>query len=186
VTPVSIRPTVEDRRRLWSIGPGAPRPVRARYPRLGWHFGHTSQRMITGALVQLGVGALLLVLTHGLPQHADQTGAVVGTGLLLRGGYRLIRAQLDRRSPVTVTGTVLWLGVWRTRTTGRATPRKPSSYYLTVDSGLDRTVAWSLTPDQYRLCHVGDTVQLTAEPWSRRVTRLRTLKRARRPRPAPS
>jgi hypothetical protein len=131
----------------------------------------------------LGGGLLLVVLTPGWAEGADLVGAVAGWALVARGGYRLVRLWHDARAPVTVTGKVLDVQVWKTRSEGRTHPRPPWLYRLVVDDGSDDATWWALPAAQLRSYPPGATVRLTARRWTRLVLPDRRPPR-RRARPA--
>jgi hypothetical protein len=119
----------------------------------------------------------------GLDALSGDGGSPVETGILVvafacigRGIYRLARAVTDTLGVRTLTGEVLWIAPWKTRT--KDDEAITYLYYLAVDDGTsDRTTAWAL-PQDLRSKHpyqVGRSVELTVRPWSRRVTAARAV-----------
>lgn len=137
--------------------------VRRRY---GRHYGYPVRRAVLGSLVMLVGGGALALLTRGFADHADLVGAVVGTGLALRGGYRLVRLGTDRT--VTVTGEVLLVEPWRVRGRTRTSPGVPWVYRLALDDGG----VWAVPKAWHFRCRVGTRVRVTGRRWSRYVERI--------------
>jgi hypothetical protein len=76
---------------------------------------------------------------------------VTGWALLARGGYRLVRLWHDARAPVTVTGQVLDVQPWKTRSQGKAKPPLVWLYRLVIDDGRhNNATGWALPADQLR------------------------------------
>src|SRR5205823_10264277 len=98
----------------------------------------------------LGIAVLRYrhLVTDRTPDLADLVILLIGAGLVLRGGYRLVRAVVDLATPLTLTGEVLWTEVWRSTKSSQNSESRPWLYYLAVDDGSDgRTTAWGL-PDE--------------------------------------
>ncbi len=131
-------------------------------------YGYPGRRLLAGSLALLLGGVGLALVTRGFADHADLAGAVVGTALALRGGYRLLRLWTDRRWPVPVAGRIVAIEPWRSRTRGRGHPDVVWLHRILVDEGT-RTTAWAArVPHGYR---VGQTVTLTGLPWRREIVR---------------
>ncbi|MCL6641180.1 MAG: DUF2207 domain-containing protein, partial [Candidatus Rokubacteria bacterium] len=178
-----------DRRRPWSSYGGAWRRVRVRYPRFGPHYGQTAPTLMSRAALAIGAGYLLVRwwrsfvgdVASSLPEALDRAtdpvalaGFGLGLALLAYGSYAIVRTVVDLAAPVTVTGQVLWVEVWKTGSGGENEPPRPVLYYLAVDDGTkDRTTAWGLPAQWSGRCAAGDTVTITSRRWSRRVTALR-------------
>lgn len=176
-----------DRRRVWSSYGGRWRRVRVRYPRFWRRYGRTVPSLLLAALLTALAGGLL-VRYHRLPaefdppSHAASTAALwLGVMLLIRGGYRAVRSLVDMATTRTITGEVLWLEVWRTRSQGKNRPSVPWLHYLAVDDGTgDRTASWALPHGTTGpRCRDGDTVTIRVRPWSRRVAELTVVERGR-------
>ncbi len=115
-------------------------------------------------------------------RHLDPWGLLLPAILLLGAGslawavHRVVRTALGALSPVTFEGEVLWLAVARNDVRGEHNEIKiPVIYYLAVDDGTvtskgHRTTAWALPAEMSSACTPGDVVQVTARPYSRRVT----------------
>jgi hypothetical protein len=184
-----------DRKLVWSSYGQQWRRVRVRYPRFWLRYGRSAPSLLLTALFTLVAGGML-VRFHGvladlgpsgeaeLDRGLDVAGRValwVGVLLLVRGGYRVVRTLVDFATTRTITGQVLWLEVWRTRSQGKNRPRVPWLHYLAVDDGrTDRTTAWGLPHGQTgQTCRDGDTVTIAVRPWSRRVVELTIVERGR-------
>jgi hypothetical protein len=183
-----------DRRRVWSGYGGRWRRVRVRYPRFWGRYGRGVPSLLLAALLTVLVGGVLVRYHQepagldGLVEGGDQwlvtagrVMLVLGWLLVARGGYRLVRTVLDLMTTRTITGEVLWLEVWRTRSQGKDRPRVPWLHYLAVDDGsADRTTAWGLPHSTAgSRCRDGDTVTVRVRPWSRRVVDLTLVERGR-------
>jgi predicted membrane protein DUF2207 len=173
-----------NRRRVWSSFGGTWHRVRVRYPKLWPHHGQTPVPLILKAVGVAAVGFLILryrnvpheVSPGGYVGSVDLVVYAVGLTLLLGGAYRLVRTIVDTAAPVTLTGEVLWLEVWKSTSGGEDSPARPWLYYLAVDDGHDdRTVAWGLPATMHGQCQVGDVVEMTARRWTRRVVRVRLV-----------
>jgi hypothetical protein len=163
-----------NRRRVWSSFGGAWHRVRVRYPTFWGRYGKTAPRLVTWAVVNVVAGAVVLryrgAVTARVPDVADLVTLLLGVGLVVRGGYRLVRALADLGTQATFTGEVLWTQVWRSRSRNRNEPSVPWLYYFAVDDGGDdRTTAWGLPAELHGRCQVGDVVRVTVRRWSRRV-----------------
>jgi Predicted membrane protein (DUF2207) len=175
-----------DRKLVWSSYGDQWRRVRVRYPRLWSRYGKTAPALVVPAVLTLIAGGLL-VWYHRLPAELDLSGAVatgalvLGVLLLVRGGYRAVRGLVDLATTRTITGQVLWLEVWRTKSQGENRPSVPWLHYLAVDDGrADRTTAWGLPQGESGpQCRDGDTVTIRVRPWSRRVIALTMVERGR-------
>jgi hypothetical protein len=170
-----------NRRRVWSSFGGAWHRVRVRYPSFWGRYGKTATRLITWAVLTMVAGAAVLrargaVVPSGPSSAHDLVGlvtALLGVGLLARGGYRLVRVLVDLATEVTLTGEVLWVQVWKSASRGNDQPAVPWLYSFAVDDGsADRTTAWGLPAQLHGRCEVGDIVRLRARRWSRRVVDL--------------
>jgi hypothetical protein len=182
-----------DRRRVWSSYGGRWRRVRVRYPRFWGRYGRGIPSLLLTALLAVLVGGLL-VRYHGEPAGLELVGEgdprlvtagrvmlVLGWLLVVRGAYRVVRTVLDLATTRAITGEVLWLEVWRTRSQGENRPRVPWLHYLAVDDGRgDKTTAWGLPHGTFGpRCRDGDTVTVRVRPWSRRVVELTLVERGR-------
>jgi Predicted membrane protein (DUF2207) C-terminal domain len=185
-----------NRRRVWSSFGGTWHRVRVSYPRFWPRYGRTGPSMIVKGLLSGGAGVLLLyfwaravagaarqpyVAGHPLSRFADPVRVVgLGIGLVLvgYGGYVLIRMIIDLATPVTITGQVLWLQLWRSTRGGEDSPPRPVLHYLAVDDGSDdRTRAWALPSAMAGRCDTGDTIRMTARRWTRRVGEVTVVQR---------
>jgi Predicted membrane protein (DUF2207) len=146
---------VGDRRNVWSSYRGGWRRIKVRYPAAWpWSAG-TTRAVVLRAVLIMAVGTVVVAVT-GLTGRFS----LPGYALFVGGSYVLVRAALDARWPVNVTGQVLVRRTWRS----------DGLDYLVIDDGTaDETTAWGL-PGQWRgLCHDGDIVTITARSWTRRV-----------------
>ncbi|MGC9665711.1 DUF2207 family protein [Planosporangium sp. 12N6] len=177
-----------DRKRVWSSFGGTWHRVRVRYPRIGSRYGSKAGPLILWAVVAIAAGYGVMRLRpdvvdalSGSTRFWTALGtALLGVGLLVRGGYRLVRTIVDLASPLTVTGEALWIEVWKATGGGKDRPPTPWLYYLAVDDGsTERTTAWGLPADLYGRCGVGDVVRLTARRWSRRIVDLSVVEKGR-------
>jgi hypothetical protein len=177
-----------DRRWVWSSHGGNWRRVRVRYPRLWRRYGKSVPRLLGRSAVGLLVGTAMVRL-HGGPAQLETApglesagaGLHVASNVLLigglvligYGGYVLIRTLLDLVTVRTITGEVLWIQVWRTRSGNNERAPVPWLDYLAVDDGTsDRTTAWGLPRGPLGTCQDRDTVTIRVRPWSRRVVSL--------------
>lgn len=185
-----------NRRRVWSSFGGSWHRVRVSYPRFWPRYGKTAPNMVTKALFAGGIGLLLLyfwtravanvakqsfVADHPVARFADPVRvAGLGIGLVLAayGGYVLLRMVIDLAAPVTITGQVLWMQLWRSTSGGENSPPRPVLYYLAVDDGGDdRTRAWALPAGMAGRCQDGDTITMTVRRWTRTVKDLTVVER---------
>jgi Predicted membrane protein (DUF2207) len=166
-----------DRKLVWSSYGDQWRRVRVRYPRLWSRYGQTASSIVVPAVFSVVAGGLLVWYNQALadldlPAYAVTGALVLGILLLARGGYRAVRGLVDLATTRTITGQVLWVEVWRTKSQGENRPSVPWLHYLAVDDGrADRTTAWGL-PKELGHCRDGDTVTIRVRPWSRRVVTL--------------
>jgi hypothetical protein len=184
-----------NRRLVWSSYGDRWRRVRVRYPRFWGRYGRTVPSLLFPALLSLLVGGLL-VRYHELPaefgtgaggvagpelERASQLALLLGVLVLIRGGYRVVRTLVDLATTRTITGEVLWLEVWRSKSQGKNRPSVPWLHYLAIDDGhAERTTAWGLPAGTGGpRCHDGDTVRIRVRPWSRRVVELALVERGR-------
>jgi predicted membrane protein DUF2207 len=174
-----------NRRLVWSSYGDRWRRVRVRYPMFWSRYGQTAPQLAVPALLAV-IAGVLLIRYRDLPSELDLTdlstlAVAIGVLLLARGGYRAVRALVDLATTRTITGQVLWVEVWRTKSQGEDRPRIPWLHYLAVDDGQsDRTTAWGLPQDlPGRSCQDGDTVTIRVRPWSRRVVALTVVERGR-------
>ncbi len=180
-----------NRKRVWSSHGGTWHRVRVRYPTFWRRYGMRARSLIIKGVLAGGIGFVLLyywaravagalnqpTIASNPAAHAAGTvksvGLLVGAVLLGYGGYLLIRTVIDLATPVTVTGQVLWMQVWKSSSGGENSPPQPYLHYLAIDDGSgDRTVAWGLPTPMTHLCADGDTVTIQARRWSRRVLTL--------------
>jgi Predicted membrane protein (DUF2207) len=177
-----------NRRRVWSSFGGTWHRVRVRYP-FGWpRYGQPPVRLFVKAGVTL-LFALLVTRLAGVPDSLPPDAAgwarlafAVLFGLPLAYGlYTLIATIIDLATPVTVTGEVLWVQVWRTESSSssRSAPT-PWLHHLAVDDGRDdRTVAWGCPTALVGQVSCGDVVTIVARRWTRRVTSVEVREQAR-------
>ncbi|MEV6925718.1 hypothetical protein AB0M46_14620 [Dactylosporangium sp. NPDC051485] len=159
-----------NRRRVWSSFGGTWRRVRVRYPGLFPRYGQKALRLFIKAFAGLALAVVLVrlgIAWFWLPPF-------------VYGGYTLVAAVVDVFLPATLTGEVLWVETWKTRSQGEDSPAIPWLHYLAVDDGTrDRTVAWACPSDLAGRAAPGDVVTLTARRWTRRVLELRVDTSAR-------
>jgi hypothetical protein len=182
-----------DRRRVWSSYGGGWRRVRVRYPVLWRRYGASVPVLLVRGGLAL-VAGFALVRWRDLPADlvaadpagtagrtldlAARAGLVLGVALLALGGYLVVRTVLDLATVRTITGEVLWLEKWRTRSGGKGRPAVTWLDYLAVDDGSrDRTTAWALPRGTGDGCRARDTVTIQVRPWSRRVVGLSVITR---------
>jgi hypothetical protein len=119
------------------------------------------------------------------PLPPDVAGALVeplAVLFVVYGIYTLIGVLVALTSKVTVTGGVLWVGVWRRTKGSKDHPSVPWSHYLAIDDGTsERTVAWACPSAVAETLVDGDVVTFTARRWTRRVEHLRIDRAAPRP-----
>ncbi len=149
--------------------------------------------MVSRALIALGLAYLLVRTSGGLlrrarddffpevqPAQVDLLVSLLVVGLVAYGAYALVTTAADLLTPVTRTGEVLWLEVWKSTRGSENSPPRPWLHHLAVDDGAgDRTVAWGCPSDLLGRTHCGDVVTITARRWSRRVTRLEVVEAGR-------
>jgi hypothetical protein len=170
-----------NRRRVWSSFGGTWHRVRVRYPGVFPRYGQKAVRLVVKGLAGLAVTALL-VRASDVAAGLDLTSQLRLVVLLplLYGGYTLIATLVSVLTPVTVTGEVLWVETWKSRSQGEDSPSIPVLHYLAVDDGAsDRTTAWGCPSDLVARASAGDVVTLTARRWTRRVLTLRVESSAR-------
>jgi hypothetical protein len=187
-----------NRKLVWSSYGERWRRVKVRYPKLWSRYGRTLPSLLIPAVLSMVAGGVL-VRYHRLPAELDlppelfpalepglleriaTVAMVLGILLLIRGGYRAVRAMVDLATTRTVTGQVLWVEVWRRRSRGKNRSSVPWLHYLAVDDGRsDRTTAWGLPHGSAGpRCRDGDTVTIRARRWSRRVIALTVAERGR-------
>ncbi len=188
-TPVSsavIDLGMGDRRRVWSSFGGTWRRVRVSYPRFWPRYGKTASPFLLPRLFWIGLGLLLLNGVPFLPFPAVTADPVRRTALTLAlaavATYFVVRTIIDVLTPLTITGQVLWIQVWRSTSTGKNSPPRPVLHHLAVDDGRqDRTRAWALPSELAGSCTSGDTVTFTAYRWTRRVVDLSVIERGALP-----
>lgn len=185
-----------DRRRVWSSYGGRWRRVQIRYPKFWRRYGMSVPRLLAraiGSIVAGGVGLYYFGLPRaelpGVPRDPAEAGeavewlvSAVATVLVVYGTYVLLRTVLDLMTVRTITGEVLWVAHWRSRTQTRQRRRRtvPWLDYLAVDDGSsDRTVAWGLPLDSVTRAEARDVVTIRVRPWTRRVVELTVVERAR-------
>jgi Predicted membrane protein (DUF2207) C-terminal domain len=173
-----------NRKRVWSSFGGTWHRVRVRYPKVWGRYGAKATPLIFWAVVNLILGFVVLryghVVTDRTPGLADLVVLLLGAGLVVRGGYRLVRTVVDLATPLTLTGEALWTEVWRSTKSSQNNESRPWLYYLAVDDGSDdRTTAWGLPSELLSRCEVGDVVRLTTRRWTRRVTDVAVIERGR-------
>ncbi|HEY8473479.1 MAG TPA: hypothetical protein VIL37_12705 [Natronosporangium sp.] len=171
-----------DRTLVWSSYGNRWRRVRVRYPMFWGRYGRSVPSLVTAAVLTMLLGAVLIAF-HRLPSELELRYPVsgimlaVGIFLVVRGAYRGSRALIDLPTTRVITGQVLWIEPWRTRSQGKNKPRVPWLHYLAVDDGrADQTTAWGLPDTLGARCRDSDTVTIQVRPWSRRVISLAVLK----------
>jgi hypothetical protein len=185
-----------DRRLVWSSYGGQWRRVRVRYPKLWRRYGLSLPQLLVRGVLAGAIG-YVLVRWHEIPSElaevapevaanaqgfaiASRVGLWLGIGLLVLGGYRLVRTLLDLATTRTITGEVLWVEKWRSRSGGKDRPPVVWLDYLAVDDGnSDRTTAWGRPRAKVPGCNAGDTVTIRVRPWSRRIIDLTVVERGK-------
>jgi hypothetical protein len=175
-----------NRKRVWSSLGGKWHRVRVRYPSFWGRYGKKAIGLAVWAVLTVLAGYGVLRYRH-VPLEvaptryhdlADLVTLLLGLGLVIRGGYRLVRVIFDVALPVTLTGEVLWTEVWKSTSGGENSPPRPWLHYLAVDDGTDdRTTAWGLPSELSGRCDCGDTVTVKTRRWTRRVIDLTVVKR---------
>jgi hypothetical protein len=174
-----------NRKRVWSSFGGTWHRVRVRYPTFWSRYGQQPLPLMAKALIPIVLGFLVLrgwrlpvdAAPAGYRGLAGLVAVLLGLVLLFGGLYRLVRTIFDVALPVTLTGEVLWIEVWKSRSGGEDSPPVPYLYYLAVDDGRDdRTTAWAMPSELFGRCDCGDVVQLTARRWTRRVVELSVVR----------
>ena len=164
-----------DRKLVWSSFGGTWHRVRVRYPRFWPRYGQTVPKLLWRAAIYLLIGGIL-IRTFG----PDDRLVIPPLLLFLLGVYVLVRTLLDLALLRTVTGEVLWVSTWKSRSQGEDNPSIPWLEHVAVDEGKsDRTVAWGLPSVWRTQIRDGDTVTITVRPWSRRVVALEPVGRGR-------
>ncbi|MFI5908851.1 DUF2207 family protein [Dactylosporangium sp. NPDC051541] len=170
-----------NRNRVWSSFGGTWHRVKVKYPSVFPRYGQKAVRLTLKSIAALAIAALITrynsIAFDFAPDSVSSWIALAVRVLilwpLLYGGYTLLGTLADVLTPVTVTGEVLWLQTWKTRSQGEDSPSIPVIHYLAVDSGAsDRTVAWACPSELASSGDVGDVVTLTARRWTRRVISL--------------
>lgn len=171
-----------NRRRVWSSFGGTWHRVRVRYPSFWPRYGQKAARLTVKGCIALAIAALIVrynAIAFDFTPDSVSSWVTLAVRVLilwplLYGGYTLLGTVVDVLTPVTVTGEVLWVETWRSKTQGEDGPTIPLLHYLAVDSGASgRTVAWACPSDVASRTDVGDVVTLTARRWTRRVLDLR-------------
>jgi hypothetical protein len=168
-----------NRKRVWSSFGGRWHRVRVRYPKLWRRYGLQPTGLVVKAVLAL-VAAFLVFRYSAVPADVlpgrftaqfDLVATLAFLVFLAYGMYTLVATIVDLATPVTVTGEVLWLEVWRQKSGGEDRPPVPWLHYLALDDGRDdRTVAWGCPSDLVPGLSCGDIVTLTVRRWTRRVT----------------
>ncbi|WP_432987555.1 DUF2207 family protein [Dactylosporangium sp. CA-233914] len=171
-----------NRRRVWSSLGGTWHRVRVTYPRFFPRYGQKAVRLAAKGVLALVIAALIVRfndLAFDFTPGSISAWVTLAVRLLilwplLYGGYTLLGTLVDVLTPVTVTGEVLWVETWKTKSQGENSPSIPIVHYLAVDDGTaERTVAWACPSGIVHRANVGDLVTLTARRWTRRVVELR-------------
>ncbi|MER7277647.1 hypothetical protein ABT369_24730 [Dactylosporangium sp. NPDC000244] len=177
-----------NRRRVWSSFGGTWHRIRVRYPSFWPRYGQKAARLTVKGFIALAIAAFIVRFnaiafdfTPGsISSWVTLTVRVLILWPLLYGGYTLIGTLVDVLTPVTVTGEVVWVETWRTKTEGDDGPTIPVLHYLAIDSGTaDRVVAWACPSEIVHRADIGDVITLTARRWTRRVVELRVDTSAR-------
>jgi hypothetical protein len=180
-----------NRKRVWSSYGGTWHRVGVRYPRFDLKWGATAPALVFRALLACGAGYVLLrwwravvdevasiedVASSAVGPFLDliaMAGFLFGLALLLYGLYAIVRVVIDLAAPVTVTGQVLWVQVWKQTQGGENSPPRPTLYYIAIDDGrADRTTAWGLPAGLAGRCDTGDTVTTKIRRWPRRIVEI--------------
>ncbi|GAA3269766.1 DUF2207 domain-containing protein [Dactylosporangium vinaceum] len=170
-----------NRNKVWSSFGGTWHRVKVKYPSVFPRYGQKALRLALKSVAALVIAALITrynaIAFDFAPDSVTSWVALAVRILilwpLLYGGYTLLGTLVDVLTPVTVTGEVLWLQTWKTRSQGEDEPSIPVLHHLAVDAGVtDRTVAWACPSEIAAKCDVGDIVTLTARRWTRRVLSL--------------
>lgn len=163
-----------DHRVAWSHFGDVWHRVRIRYPRVWWRYGRTTRQIVIRALLVAAAGFLLSRLLR--PTGAEQPGTGSKIMLVLAaigvayGVYMVVRALIDRVTPVEITGEALYIRVWKQRSRARLAPRRPWLHYLAVDDGRSGvTRAWAMPDGFVNRVRPGDLVTINVRPWSRRI-----------------
>ena len=163
--------------RLRSSYTGQPRLVLVRYPRNPFTYTQAGARLLWAAFVLafwISTGLLLRSAVAHSPAVLRWPAIVIGTFLVLRAAYKVVRSAVAKLFPVTVTGELLALHAWRVPTDGR-----PRWFQLVVDDGRhDRTWPWLVRADKKGPAEIGDVVQLRAQSWTRHTLALTVLRPA--------
>lgn len=189
-----------NRRLVWSSYGGHWHRVRVRYPSFWPRYGRTGRFLIVRAVLSIAVGTAIVYYTGrqfgwlagldlpsfgpdwlvAIAPDVQSVARWLGIALLVYGGYKLLRAVVDLATQRTLTGEVLWLEVWKSRSGGENRPAVPWLHHLAVDDGSgDRTTAWGLPSQLSGQCHEGDTVEIVVRRWSRRVVGFRVVQPGR-------
>ena len=176
-----------NRRRVWSSFGGTWHQVRVRYPRLWPRYGQRTRDLVGKGILALGAGYALIryrpvILGFDVPIGPDGLSRTVLQVLIpvlvAYGGYTVLAAVATAVTPVTVTGEVLWLQVWKSSRPDGERPPVPWLFHLAVDDGRrDCTVAWGLPAHLERSFDSGDVVAIKARRWTRRIIELRVTGR---------
>jgi Predicted membrane protein (DUF2207) len=185
-----------NRKRVWSSYGGVWHRVRVRYPRLGFKWGATAPVLVFRALLALAAGYVLVRWWRALVGEVaaiedvarsavgpfldliSLIGFLAGIALILYGLYAIVRVVIDLAAPVTVTGQVLWLQVWKQTQGSENSPPTPTLYYLAIDDGrAERTTAWALPAGLGDRCDTGDTVTMKIRRWPRRIIEITVIER---------
>jgi hypothetical protein len=185
-----------NRKLVWSSFGGAWHRVRVRYPRFGTRYGATAPQVFLRRVVAVAIGYVLVrwwrpvvgefaaadfIQDNPVAQRYGPIQAVgfgIGIALLAYGLYGIVRMVIDLAAPVTITGQVLWIQLWRQTSGNSNSSRRPTVYYCAIDDGTsDRTTAWALPAGLSGTCDAGDTVTVKTRRWTRRIGEVRVVER---------
>jgi len=176
-----------NRRRVWSSFGGTWHRVRIRYPFVWRRYGQPPVQLFMKAAAALVFAFLVTWVAgalNGLPDSfarpAHRVFLAIFLVLLAYCVYTLIATIVDLVTPVTVTGEVLWLEVWRKTSRIDRSGATPWLHYLALDDGRDdRTVAWGCPSELVERVSCGDVATIVARRWTRRITSVEVREQAR-------
>jgi hypothetical protein len=176
-----------NRKQVWSSFGGGWHRVKVRYPRFWRRYGQKAVPLFVKAIGALVVSTLIYRGSNALPDNFTPDGvsgyvslavSIVFLSPLFYGVYTLVCAVVDVAAPVTLTGEVLWVEVWRSKSGGEDNPSIPWLYHFAVDDGREgRTVAWGCPAEIVGQASAGDIVTFTARRWTRRIVELASRNR---------
>lgn len=172
---------------VWSSFGGTWHRVKVKYPTRA-RYGLSVGQLVGKILLRLAIGTVFVkifgdVVINVLRNDISQLDPFerwinllepvllgIGVAVFGQGVYYLVRLVIDLVAPATVTGQVLWLQAFRMSAGSEDTPSVPVLHYLAIDDGTaEQTKSWVLPSAMESRCDCGDTVTITAYPWSRRI-----------------